>query len=175
VTTTKTVILGPPPPEVEALIKKRQKLGHDRFDEVWEGDYHMVPGPRGEHADIDVQLIVMLAPYAKAAGLVGSTIFNVGEDENNFRVPDGGYHRGRPTGVWLPTAAIVVEVLSPHDETYEKFPFYAAHKVDEILVVDPDMRTVRCFVLRGKGYAETVDSELLGIRAEEITARIDWP
>jgi hypothetical protein len=35
-------------------------------------------------------------------------------------VPDGGYHRGVPSVLYVPTAAIVVEVLSPGDETWLK-------------------------------------------------------
>jgi hypothetical protein len=33
-----TVILGPPPATVEALIAQRQRLGLDGHDEVWEGE-----------------------------------------------------------------------------------------------------------------------------------------
>lgn len=68
--------------------------------------------------------------------------FNLGESEHDYRVPDGGLHRGRPSGVWLPTAALVVEIVSPGDESWEKLPFYARHWVDEILIVEPHERAV---------------------------------
>lgn len=66
----------------------------------------------------------MIEPYARSRGLVSSALFNLGT-ESDFRVPDGGYHRSTPTGVFVPTVAIVVAVLF-RDRTYEKFGFYAA-------------------------------------------------
>jgi len=45
---------------------------------------------------------------------------------------------------WLDpsTAAAVVEILSPDDESWQKLPFYAEHHVDEVLFVDPAQRTI---------------------------------
>jgi Uma2 family endonuclease len=51
-------------------------------------------------------------------------------------------HRPGAAGTWLPTAALVVEIVSPEDETWEKLPFYAAHDVDEVQIVDPAERKV---------------------------------
>jgi Uma2 family endonuclease len=52
------------------------------------------------------------------------------------------------TGDWRLTAALV-EILSPADETPAKLPFYAAHQVDELLIVDPQSRTVSwCALVR---------------------------
>jgi hypothetical protein len=31
-------------------------------------------------------------------------------------------------GVYLPTAAVVIEVVSPDDQTYLKIDFYASHR-----------------------------------------------
>jgi hypothetical protein len=36
----KTVVLGPRPQALEALIQRRQALGLDIHDEVWDGAYH---------------------------------------------------------------------------------------------------------------------------------------
>jgi len=36
----------------------------------------------------------------------------------------------------------VVEILSPGDDTDNKLPFYAAHGVDELLIIDPDTQTI---------------------------------
>jgi hypothetical protein len=41
-----TVVLGDRPPELEALVKRRRKLGLDTHDEVWEGDYRPRAGRR---------------------------------------------------------------------------------------------------------------------------------
>jgi hypothetical protein len=58
-------------------------------------------------------------------------------------------HRPGADGLWHPTAALVIEILSPADETIGKLPFYAAHAVDEILIVDPTKREVNWLALRG--------------------------
>ena len=77
--------------------------------------------------------------------------------------------------MWLPTALIVVEVVSPDDETYQKFEFYFAHGVEELVVADPDSRTVRWW-RRGDASFEPVDvSPLLGVDVAEVASLIDWP
>jgi Uma2 family endonuclease len=170
----RTVVLGPRPPELEAVLERRRALGQDLYDEVWEGEYHMSPAPSAAHALLDHLLAVLLEPLARRAGLVGSGAFNLGRPED-YRVPDRGLHRVRPTGVWVPTAAVVVEILSPDDETFEKFGFYARHRVDEVLVVDPVSRAVRCWRLAGESYVETETSELLGGTVADLARDVDWP
>ena len=131
------LVLGTPPPELEALLERRRQAGVDRLDEVWQGVRHIVPGPSIEHADISQQLAVLLDGPARAAGLPPTmSEFNLGESEHDFRVPDGGLHRPGASGVWQATAAAVVEILSPGDESRQKLPFYADHDVDEVLLVD---------------------------------------
>ena len=170
----KTVLLGPPPAELASLIAKRHALGQDLFDEVWEGDYHMVPAPRPAHGYVVDELVAILRPRARAAGLVGTSQFNLG-CADDYRVPDWGFHQTLPTETWVPTAAIVVEVVSPDDETYEKFGFYAANAVDELIVADPASRQVTCWRRDDHSYDEVPGSERLGITAEALTAAIDWP
>lgn len=120
------------------------------------------------------ELAGALRDAARRAGLRGSGPFDLGTS-SDYRVPDGGYHRGTPTEAWLATAAIVVEVLSPDDETYQKFDFYFIHGVEEIVVADPEERTVRWWRRAGQGYESTVASALLGVSADGIAAAIDWP
>jgi Uma2 family endonuclease len=170
----KTVVLGPRPGELQALIDRRQRLGIDLFDEVWEGSYHVAPAGHPSHGYVDNQLAVLLAPYATAAGLIGTGPFNLG-DPDDYRVPDRGYHRSLPTTVWVPTVAVVIEVVSPDDETYEKFGFYANHDVDELIIADPATRSVRCWRPDTIGYTEVPASELLAITAEALTQLISWP
>lgn len=77
-----TLVLGTPPPELEALLERRRQAGVDRLDEVWQGVRHMVPGPSFEHAWLSQQLAVLLDGPARAAGLVPTmSEFNVGESE----------------------------------------------------------------------------------------------
>ena len=170
----RTVVLGARPPELVRLIEGRRRHGQDLHDEVWNGEYHMVPGPSARHGRVDRELALVLAPYARRAGLLGTGPFNLGSTED-YRVPDGGFHRGRPTAEFLPTAAVIVEVLSPEDETFDKFPFYARSGVDEIVVADPDARSVRIWQRRDGTYVETAESVLLEVSVAEVTAGIDWP
>lgn len=170
-----TVVLGEPPAELAALIERRRLLSLDLYDELWEGMHHMVPAPRPAHGYVDRALAVLLAPYAAAASLVGTGPFNLGTPED-YRVPDGGYHRSLPSEVYVPTAAVVVEILSPDDETFGKFDFYARHGVDELLVGDATTRRVRCWErAQSGGYTETSRSKLLGIATADLIAGIDWP
>ena len=117
---------------------------------------------------------MLLDRYAKAAGLVATGPFNLGAPDD-YRVPDHGYHRGLPQDVWVPSAAVVVEVVSPDDETYAKFGFYAARGVDELIVADPQEQLVRCFRRDGLQYIEVEASDLLSVTADELTRGIDWP
>ncbi|MFN0026018.1 MAG: Uma2 family endonuclease [Acidimicrobiales bacterium] len=170
----KTVVLGPPPTELKAFIERRQQLRLDLFDEVWEGCYHVVPAPHPSHGLVEDQLARILGRYADAAGLVGSGPFNLGGPDN-YRVPDRGYHRVPPTTTWVPTVAIAVEVVSPHDETFEKFDFFAQHHVDELLIAEPETRQVRCWRLGEDTYTEVDHSGILGVTTGAITDQITWP
>jgi Uma2 family endonuclease len=170
----RTVILGEQPSEIEALIERRRALGQDRFDEVWDGDYHMNPVPHVWHGYIDAKLGSLLLPHAEAAGLIAITQVNIGQ-LGNFRAPDGAYLRTLPDEVWVPSAAVVVEVLSPHDETWEKFPFYFERGVEEICVADPRGRTVQWFIRGDGAFEETGSSPLLGVTVADLVAQIAWP
>jgi Uma2 family endonuclease len=173
-TVVKTVVLGPRPGVLQDFLDRRRALGQDLFDEVWEGVYHVAPAPHFRHGYVDNLLAVLLGPSAKAAGLVGTGPFNLG-DEDDFRVPDGGYHRNPVPAVWMATAAVVVEVVSPDDETWAKFDFYARHDVDEICVADPFARELRWFALAGPSYEEVGHSALLDVAVADLAGQIEWP
>ncbi|MGH9115133.1 MAG: Uma2 family endonuclease [Acidimicrobiales bacterium] len=172
----KTVVLGDRPAALAALIERRHALGQDTFDEVWEGAYHMAPAPRFGHAFLDSEVGRVIGPLAKAAGLVLTGPFNLGGPDD-YRVPDHGCHRGRPdpATVYLDTAAVVVEIVSPDDETFEKLPFYATHGVDEVLVIDSASQSVRVMRLAGDHYEDAPRSGLLGVEAAALGAGIEWP
>ena len=172
----KTVVLGARPPELQALIDHRQALGLDTYDEEWEGEYHMAPAAHSAHGYLDNVLAELLGPLARTAGLVGVGPFNLGRP-GDYRVPDRGYLRAPPRGVWLPTAAVVVEIVSPDDESFAKFGFYARHRVDEILTVDSATRTVQWWARQPdeSGYDEIGASTLLGLTATDLATDIDWP
>ena len=147
----------------------------DLFDEVWQGAYHVSPPRNAAHAYLDDVLAVLLHPFAEAAGLVGTGPFNLGEADD-YRVPDRGYHRIRPTGTWVPTAAVVIEIVSPDDETYAKFGFYARHAVDEILVADPSTAELHIWArVPDERYEQVTASALLRVSAEALASAITWP
>jgi len=171
-----TLVLGSPPPELEALLERRRRAGVDRLDEVWQGVLHMVPGPSFEHGRVAQQLAELLGPPARAGGLLPVMHeFNLGESEHDFRVPDGGLHRPGAAGVWLPTAALVVEILSPGDESWQKLGFYAEHAVDEVLLVDPAEREITWLQLHDGEYTPIQHSGLVDLGPTELAAQIDWP
>ena len=115
-------------------------------------------------------------PYAREAGLAPHIgIFNIGEP-HDYRVPDGGLLRPGPDAVYLPTAALVMEIVSPGDQTWEKLSFYAAHNVDELLIVDPQERRVHWLALRPSGEYVTIErSALIALGPAELAEQIDWP
>jgi len=136
----------------------------------------VVPGASLEHALVSQQLAELLGPPARAAGLLAAmSEFNIGESEHDFRVPDGGLHRPGASGVWLSTAALVVEILSPGDESWQKLPFYAAHHVDEILIVNPIERTVTWLGLREGVYHPVQRSALIELGRDELAEQLAWP
>ena len=170
----RTVVLGERPAELEALIARRRAIGADTHDEVWDGEYHIAPAAHGRHGRLEAKLIAAMWESARARGLVLSGPVNIG-DEQDYRVPDIGVHRPGPNRLWNPTAAMVVEVVSPHDESWLKFDHYAAHGVDEVLIADPQDSTLQLFVLAGGSYQPADESPLLGITVAELHAAIEWP
>ena len=100
---------------------------------------------------------------------------NLGEP-GDFRVPDRALLRPGPDAVYLPTAALVGEIVSPGDDTWEKLGFYAAHHVDDLLIVDPERRRVDWLALMPRGEYERVErSGLIGLGPAWLAERLDWP
>lgn len=158
-------------PDIEALIEHRQKLGLDRHDEVWDGIYHMSPYANSWHALVENELAITLTPHARSRGLYVSSAFNFGTNKNDFRVPDLGVHQTRTKAVYLPTALMVVEVLSPDDESFIKIPHYLSRGVREVMIVDPEKQTIELHNILGVQS----DSKVLGVPVADLAAQIDWP
>ncbi|HEY5342411.1 MAG TPA: Uma2 family endonuclease [Solirubrobacteraceae bacterium] len=170
-----TLVMDPAPAEIEALIERRRRRGLDHRDEIWDGVYRMNPPPSHEHQVILQQLALLLDGLARNAGLEPVIQeFGLGSSEE-FRVPDGGLHRPGATGVWHSTAALVVEIVSPGDDTWRKLPFFAAHQVDEVLIVDPAEHAVHWLGLAGGEYRPIERSGLIDLGPGELAGRLDWP
>jgi hypothetical protein len=172
----RTLVPDPPPADFEELLERRRRARADRHDEVWDGVLHMAPAPDLSHGQLVMQLAAALLPGAKAAGLTISDQFNLGESRDNYRVPDLGLHRSRTGGIWIASAALAAEVISPGDDTWDKLPFYAAHHVDELLIVDPAGQTVDWLALDEHGdYQPLQHSGLVDLGAAQLAEQLDWP
>ena len=142
------VLMLEPPPE---LIEDRHRKGLDRFDEVWDGVLHMVPPPSHWHQKIERELLKVLEPLARQRGLDYLHEAGLYRSDQNYRVPDLMVFRpehGSDRGVEA-HAEVVIELLSPHDESREKLPFYESLGVKEVFLIDPGTRAVELFALRG--------------------------
>jgi Uma2 family endonuclease len=170
----RALVLDPPTAGLEEVLERRRRSGLDRRDELWKGVLHMVPAPGYKHFQLDQQLAELIGPAAKAAGLVFGGEFNLG-DQDDFRVPDRGLHRAEDREDWQRSAALVVEIVSPGDESWEKLPFYAAHDVDEVLIVDPEKRSVDWLGLANGEYRPIERSGLIDLGSDQLAERIDWP
>lgn len=127
----------------EEVVEERRRLGLDKKDELWDGEWHLVNPPKIWHEHLNMDLFLALVPLARRAGLVpyGATTGVFGDVERNWRVPDQTY--ARPEDAMeegLLSAELVVEVRSPGDESFKKLPFYASRGVNEVLIVHQDRR-----------------------------------
>jgi len=163
----------------QALLDERRSKGLDKSDEMWEGELHMVPPPLERHQDVALALLRMLMPLAEGRGLLPryeTGLFRPGVD-NDWRVPDQTYARPelRSERGIEGAAALVVEILSPDDETYAKLGWYASVGVGEVLVIDPTTRRVELFANRD-GQMAPVEPPLvvqaLGVQAETVDGRL---
>ncbi len=166
-----------------ALLDERRAKGLDKSDERWEGELHIVPPPSDRHQEVGAELLLVLAPLGKQRGLLPrydpTALFRPGVDDD-WRVPDQTH--GRPElrsdrGI-EGRAELVVEILSPNDETYRKLDWYASVGVAEVLVIDPDTKRVELYANRvGRMVrVEPVFVEALGVRAETVDdkLRLTW-
>lgn len=134
-----------------AMLAERRRTGADLFDEMWDGVLHMVPAPSTGHQRLNSELMMVLGPLAESRGLVPLVEANLFHADDDYRVPDQLY--ARPDQLSdrgaEQAAVLVVEILSPGDESYDKLDWYAAGGVDEVLVVDPTTRRAEVFARRG--------------------------
>ncbi|HSN25080.1 MAG TPA: Uma2 family endonuclease [Kofleriaceae bacterium] len=163
----RAVWLGVP----ESFLEERRRLGLDARDELWEGVLHMVPPPAWQHSIVQGHLYSALLQIARRRGLDGACEGGVFAAEKNWRVPDIIFVRDvDAAAVRRPeTAELVVEILSPDDESRDKLPFYAKVGVREVWLVEPGTREVEILTLVAGRYEPVlfVDgrarSPLLGI------------
>jgi Uma2 family endonuclease len=168
-----TLIPEPLPTEVQALLERRRERGADHHDEVWEGVLHLSPPPSLPHDLIVEQLRDMLRAPARARGLTMVGAAGIG-DKDDHRVPDLTLLRPPLERQWQPTAAIAVELLSWREPASKKLDFYAAHQIDELVIVDPEKRQVQWLALADGTYKAVDRSAAIDLSAVELAQGIDW-
>jgi hypothetical protein len=112
---------------------------------------HVIPPPSVEHERLVHRLRVLLDPAASLAGLIVAGTVGIGT-ENDYRAPDLAVLRPGYAPQWNETAALVAEIVSARDDTWDKLPFSLAHHVDELVIVDPGERQIHWL---GLGAAST--------------------
>jgi len=135
----------------ERMLAERQRLGLDRFDEMWEGVLHMVPPPKGRHQYIATELATALAAPSGRAGCRVAVQIGVYAAADDYRIP--GVAIVAPAadaerGVDGPPL-VVIEVRSPHDESYEKVAWYLARGAGSVVVIDQGTFSVEVFTPEG--------------------------
>lgn len=134
------------PKDAARMIARRKALGHDRFDEVWDGVYVMSPIANDEHQDIGTLLsgILVIVVTWSGLGKVRAGI-NVSDRKKgwtqNYRVPDVAvFLKGcaaKCCGAhWFGGPDFATEIVSKGDRSREKFDFYAKVGTRELLLVD---------------------------------------
>ena len=141
----------------ESLLDERRRLGHDRWDELWDGVLHMVPPPSSWHQRFGTRLLRCLASAAEQRGLEVSyetAVYDPAKGASDYRVPDlvfAAPDRHSERGV-EGAADLIIEILSPNDESRDKLTFYARVGVQEVWLVDPNTRAVELYALRTGTY-----------------------
>ncbi len=158
------------------LLEQRRKHGGDRFDEVWEGVLHMVPSPSINHQRLEAKLIVALTPIAQRRGLEvlpESGLVDPPRGWNDYRQPDVSVVRPEHLSERAieGRAELVIEILSPNDESRDKLPFYARMCVQEVWLIEPRTYELEVFALREDRY-ERVEPVLGVMRSRALDVEL---
>ena len=120
----------------ESLLAERRSRGLDRRDELWDGVLHMVPPPGDAHQGLSTEPVMVLGPLAKRRRLVPRVETGLFRRGGDYRVPDQLYRHPEAESVrGAEGADLVVEILSPQDETLAELPWYDEQGVREVLGV----------------------------------------
>jgi Uma2 family endonuclease len=138
-------------------LEERHRLGHDRFDEVWDGVLHVVPSPSAEHQGFEGDLEAVLRPLVIPQGFKvfhNLDLLDRQKGDIDYRQPDIAIVS--PVDVMTRgingRAELVIEIRSPDDESYEKIPFYEKCRIPEYWIVNPVTRAFEVRVLRRGKY-----------------------
>jgi Uma2 family endonuclease len=144
----------------EQLQRERAIAGSDRWDEVWDGTYMMVPLPNIEHQDIVNRICAI---FQDTVGWDSGDIVLPGTNvsdrekgwEHNYRCPDvvvylAGTRAKKCNTHWCGGPDLAVEIVSDDDRTRDKIPFYSKVGTRELLVIDRDPWSLELLRLSAK-------------------------
>jgi Uma2 family endonuclease len=130
----------------DRLKAERVASGADLYDEVWEGVYVMSPMADDEHQDLQLGFAAAIKAVCGWDGgaevRAGVNVSDRAEDwTQNYRVPDVAVFLPGTKAIncgthWNGGPDLVVEVISPFDQTRQKLSFYESIGVRELLLVD---------------------------------------
>ncbi|MGC8784880.1 MAG: Uma2 family endonuclease [Armatimonadota bacterium] len=149
------------PVSIERLLQERVLTGASRWDELWDGVWHMSPAPSLEHQRIEGELFVLLREAVTLRG-IGKVFHEVNvahpaKPAQDFRIPDlcvvlgSNQNAQLHENYILGAPDLVVEIHSPGDETYAKLDWYAQIGVKEILVIQRDSKAVEQYMPDSRG------------------------
>ena len=164
----------------EHWLEERARLGHDRWDEVWEGVLRLVPPPSYLHQTIGSKLVAFLSPLLERRRIelrYETGLFRPAAGGKDYRVPDLLFfpldreaELAQVHGI-EGTPLAVLEIRSPDDESYEKLPFYAGLGVREVIVIEPAARLAEVYRLAGATYLAVGADDRGRLHAATIDAR----
>jgi Uma2 family endonuclease len=181
----KMVILDPN--TQKKLIRERRSTGGDRFDEVWEGVYVMSPSADNLHQYLAGKLVSIIDQALEASET--TKLFpgvNISDREvdwkTNYRCPDVAVflatNPAQDRGThWLGGPDFAIEIISPHDRTRRKLPFYAKVGVRELLILDRNPWSLELYrrsegTLRSVGKSNLEQPAALSSEVLPLTFRI---
>jgi Uma2 family endonuclease len=136
------------PTLAERLIAERRELGHDRYDEIWDGVYVMSPLANNEHQYLvgRFSLIYSMVLLTPDEGLIfpGCNVSDrIEQWEHNYRCPDVAVfltgNLAQDCGThWFMGPDHAVEIASKGDRSRDKIGFYNQVNVRELLIVSRD-------------------------------------
>jgi len=147
------------PHEAQRALDARRLKDVDHFDEMWNGRVVLPPMPNNEHFLLTIKLCAIFAEIVDwdrgDRAFTGGNVSDRDEGwRQNYRNPDilvalaGGVAVDRNTH-WLGGPDLLVEIISPGEDPYAKFDFYAEIGTREVLVVDRDPWSLDLFTLVG--------------------------
>ena len=137
----------------------------------------MMSADEVERREVLAQVVHVLSRRARAARLIPVTGESILSDsKHGHRAADWGLQRPGATEISLSTVALVVLVVAPSDHPDLDLGFYAKHNVEEVLVVEPEKRSIEWLARNGDDAYEPIEqSKLIKCGPTKLAEQIEWP